>query len=443
MKHLLTLSILLSMLISINAHAIKISEYQFYDYKVVFTNPICKTYAYEDVVYANDGEVIRSKPKNVFCKRSDYELNYNRQDTPNFELRKLIGNPNVKEMFLTYLSFSDAKIAKSLCDAIESRNLKVTFIIDSKNSVGARRRSAMKRFDEVAKCRAKDEVLLPGEKAHIPQMHVRGNKKGLGYAHNKLIIAHYKTPKKVTLVFSSGNMSSGTLIHHENWHFLTTSEDSYFYQTHACLREGMLNHGESKKDYQAYLSSCRSKIAVSDEEDIKAFFVPSDGDLAMSNILKNIEKSQSVDIAVHRFTHKDLMAGLSSAAKEKRVRFIADDDIYWTGKLRKRVGSNTPNEYYNMNTVRRAGADVRYMQTNEKSFLLHHNKMIVFNYPDGTGAVHAGAGNFTKAAFTQNFENYYFITIPEVVTIFKQQYDYLFNELASSWEKLPVEYVTP
>ena len=439
MKNLL----LLLIFVSSNVLAGNITDYPFYDYKLVFTNPVCKAYAYEQVVYANNGEVLRTKPENVYCKRSDNALNYERQDTPNFYLRQLIGDQNVTEVFLTYLSFSDAKVAEALCSAIESRNLKVTFIIDSKNAEGARRQSAMKRFDEVAKCRAKDSVLSASEVANIPEMLVRGNTKGLGYAHNKLIIANYKTPKKVTLVFSSGNMSSGTLTHHENWHFLTTSKDTYFYQTHECLREGMINHGDSKASYKAYLASCRAKITVSEEDDIKSYFVPSDGKLAMENILKNIENSQTVDIAVHRFTNKDLIQGLVTAAKDKKVRFIADDDIFWTGKLRKKIGSNTPNEYYNMNSVRRAGAEVHFMQTNEKSYLLHHNKMIVFNFPDGKGAVHTGAGNFTKAAFSENFENYYFITIPEIVNQFRTQYDHLFNNLASSWEELPAEYVTP
>lgn len=435
--------LILLLFISSSALAVNISDYPFFDYKVIFTNPICKAYAYEEIVYANNGDILRTKPENVYCKRSDKEFNYKRKDTPNFYLQELIGDTNVTEMFLTYLSFSDAKVSQALCNAIENRNLKVTFIIDSKNSTGTRSRSAMKRFNEVAKCRAKDSTLSSGESANIPQMVVRGNTKGLGYAHNKLIIAHYKTPKKVTLVFSSGNMSSGTLIHHENWHFLTTSKDSYFYQTHKCLREGMLEHGDSKTSYKAYLESCRAKIDVAEESDIKAYFVPSDGKVAMDNILKNIQKANSVDIAVHRFTNKDLIQGLSNAAKTKKVRFIADDDIFWTGKLRKRVGSNTPNEYYTMNTVRRAGADVRYMETNEKSYLLHHNKMIIFNFPDGSGAVHAGAGNFTKAAFTKNFENYYYITIPTVVEKFREQYDHLFNNLATSWERLPKEYVTP
>jgi hypothetical protein len=83
------------------------------------------------------------------------------------------------------------------------------------------------------------------------------------------------------------------------------------------------------------------------------------------------------------------------------------------------------------------------MQTNEAGRLLHHNKYIIFNFADGSGAVHAGAGNFTVAAFTKNFENYYFIKVPEIVSKFRKQYDYMYNELATGYNKLPKTYSNP
>ena len=70
-------------------------------------------------------------------------------------------------------------------------------------------------------------------------------------------------------------------------------------------------------------------------------------------------------------------------------------------------------------------------------------KYIIFNFADGSGAVHAGAGNFTVAAFTKNFENYYFIKVPEIVSKFRTQYDYMYNELATGYNKLPKTYSNP
>jgi phosphatidylserine/phosphatidylglycerophosphate/cardiolipin synthase-like enzyme len=83
------------------------------------------------------------------------------------------------------------------------------------------------------------------------------------------------------------------------------------------------------------------------------------------------------------------------------------------------------------------------METNESSRLLHHNKFVIFNNEDGTGAVHTGAGNFTHAAFSKNFENYYFITIPNIVHKFNEQYEHMYINLASDYNKLPASYVKP
>ena len=58
-------------------------------------------------------------------------------------------------------------------------------------------------------------------------------------------------------------------------------------------------------------------------------------------------------------------------------------------------------------------------------------------------ALHCGAGNFTEAAFSDNFENYYFITIPEVLEKFKKQYEYMWTKLATPEGKLPSKLTRP
>lgn len=458
----------LTLLVSGIAQAKSIKDYDFYNYDVFFTNPQCEGYEYDETVYSNEGDVLRSKPENVYCKRGDKEGNQKREASPHFNLRKLIENEDVNEMFLTFLSFSNSDIADALCDAIESRNLKVTFIIDkgSRSDDGKRR-----NLDKVAACRAKN---TPENEMNIPRTEFRGQVGGLGYAHNKIIIAKYKSnPKKTTLVFASGNMSSGTVLHHENWHFLTTSTDSYISQVHECIAEGMLDHSHSVRasrranrsamsamdNFKNFMSECRSKIQTPEEEDIKTYVVPSDGDEAMENIVKGIKAAEKVDVAVHRFTHPDLRNAMKDAAKKgKRVRMVADDDIYWVGENAPRnngritcrgasnVGANMCNEYFYMRSVESSGVDVRFMETNHNVFLLHHNKYIIFDYADESGradGVHCGAGNFTQAAFSKNFENFYYITVPEVVEKFKAQYEYKFTELATAEEDMPDTMVMP
>ncbi len=427
------MKILILFLLTINAHGKSIKDYAYYKYDLSFTNPICSEYSYDQAMISNNGNELASKPKNVYCKKGDKSFNENRSDNPHGLLKALISSPDLKSIFLTFLSFSNSDIAKSLCHAI-SRGVEVTFIIDSNNED---RDYGREELDFIANC-----APPAGGKKAVTLF--RGNRGGLGYAHNKIIMADYKENNdKTTIVFSSGNMSSGTTLHHENWHFLTTSKESYFYQAHDCVRQGMLDENISSRraKFKKFLKGCRDNISVKEEDDIKTYFVPSDGKIAMDNILMNMKKASSVDIAVHRFTHPDLINGL--VAKKDAVRFISDDDLYWTGIKRGTVGSNMIFEYYNLEKIQKSGAKIKFMETNEGARLLHHNKFIIFNYEDQSRAVHTGAGNFTKAAFSKNFENYYFITIPEITQKFARQYHFMFDIQASSTQEMPNEYVLP
>lgn len=426
---------LISLLLSFNLSAKKITEFTPYQYEVFFTNPICNEYQYEKPVYSNDGELISTRVQNVYCTKEDKDKNINRLSSPNYNIRKLISDPKVTEMFFTYLSFSDEDVANELCHAIEQRNLKVTFIIDSKNNLPSRKDKAMELFEKIKKCKSN----LPN--ANKARMEIRGNIGGLGFAHNKLILAHYKNSKKVTIVFGSANMSTGTWFHHENWHFLTTSKETHFYKAHECLRVGMLEFGESIDDFEKYVKECRSKITEEKEEDIALYIVPSDGKEAMDNIVENISKADSIDIAVHRFSNSSMISAIVKEAKNKKIRFIADDDLYWSGVLQKRVAANTKNESDNVKKIEKAGVEVRYMQTNHSVWQLHHNKFVIFNYDNGESYLHTGAGNFTYSAFSKNYENFYFIKIPSIVEKFKIQYEKMFNELATSIDKLPATFV--
>jgi hypothetical protein len=460
-KHLALLSILTTS----TAFGSSIKDFDFYKYEVAFTNPQCSAYEYDETVYSFDGNILNSKPKNVFCQYGDKSPNQKRKASPHYKIRGLVTNPEVKELFLTYLSFSNSDIATAVCEGIEKYNTKVTFIIDKNNEPDAKRRA---KLDKVANCKPSKKFIDAGI-ANYPKVAFRGNEDKLGYAHNKIIMAKYKKHnKKITIVFSSGNMSSGTVLHHENWHFLTTSTDSYFAQAHECIKTGMLNHALPKNGkkainiFKTYIKSCRANITAKEESDIKLYIVPSDGPKAMKNIVKNIKKSVSVDVAAHRFTHHSLINAMSQAAKSgKDVRFVADDDIFWTGKVNERngrvnckikdkvqIGANMCNEYFNVKKVEKAGVKVKYMQTNHNSHLLHHNKYVIFEYANGDGAVHCGAGNFTGAAFgtsrySTNFENFYFIKIPEVVEAFKKQYKYKFSKLATSEGDLPSKMQMP
>jgi len=91
----------------------------------------------------------------------------------------------------------------------------------------------------------------------------------------------------------------------------------------------------------------------------------------------------------------------------------------------------------------------RYIQTyaddvwNPESMQLQHNKFLIFTFSGNSGAVFAGAGNLTTSAFNTNFENFYYIRIPEVYRAFMRQYELMWNDLARGHEDMPQELVLP
>lgn len=423
------------------AHGAKLTDFKPFQYEVLFTNPVCKTYKYNQPVMANNGEERVSKTKNAYCKGSDSRPSTNRANSPHQRLVDWIRDDNTKEIFLAYLSFSNRGIAKELCNAIKNRGIKVTLVFDSNNESDAGR---MATANSLKKCQ-------PGTSGgEAPLVVTRGNVAGLGYAHNKLFFVNPFDKKTVKLAYSSGNMSSGTSTHHENWHFVTTSPKTHFSQAHHCLMEGMLNYAGSKKEYVNYIKECRNQIETEEEEDIQVFFVPGEGTQAMNAIAKSMRESHTLEMAAHRFSNGKLISLLGQALKEKaKVKLVVDDDMYYTGVYGQGMGRNMMQEFTKVDRLRRSGMKVQYVETyaddvfEPKRLQLQHNKFIIFHKDQDQGAVFAGAGNFTTSAFTRNFENFYHVSIPEVYQAFKKQYEYMWNELSTHYYDMPVELVLP
>lgn len=395
-----------------NAWAVKLSDYSPYIFEPLFTNPVCEEY--------------EGKPKNVYCKQSDEAASIARKNAPQYRLKEWITDKNTKELYLAYLSFSNKNIAKALCEAV-GRGVKLSMVLDA-----GEERELNKDAEGLKKC----------GRSGLVDVTYRGSTGGLGFAHNKIMIVN-PTAKVVKIVFSSGNMSSGTSTNHENWNFVTTSGESYFAQAHKCVVEGMIEAGDTRKNFSNFLNECRGKIGAGPESDIEVFFSPVDGDEAFARVEEAARKAQLIEGISHRLSGK--VAGLLGDLLEegKKVRLLLDDDMYWAMKLRKDVGRNTSIEAFKIfKELINKGAETKFLETNEKIFQLQHNKFFVFSFSRG-GAVFNGAGNMTTAAFTKNFENFYYIQIPEVVEAYKKQYAKYFDEMATAEADMPQDYVLP
>ena len=448
MRALKALAIIMTLLGFISQiKAEKLSDYTPYKYEVLFTNPLCKTYKYTEPLMANNGEMVFSKTKNAYCKRGDSRRSGQRNQSPLKRILDWIKQEDTKEVFLAYLSFSQRKVAGALCDAVKNRNVKVTLILDRRNEEDEGR---MATANFLANCKPSAQFENPNLPIVKTSGHQGRGRNKVGYAHNKVLIINPASKKKIQIAFSSGNMSSGTVTHHENWHFVTTNSKTNFAQTHLCLMDGVQKADQGIKEYSQFIKNCRSKIQTPLEEDIQVFFVPGEGELATRTILKAMSKSTEVQMAAHRFSYNKLIDGLKRAlAKKTKVRLIVDDDIYWTGKRGKGTGRNNLSEYGKVNRLRKAGMRVHYLETfmddieEPKSLQLQHNKFLIFHFGSEDGGVFTGAGNLTGAAFKSNFENFYYIQIPEVVAAFKKQYTYMWNDLTRDYFNMPSELVLP
>lgn len=403
------------------------------EYTVLFTNPLCRKYAYdaEPQVLSNAGEPLLHKPENVYCGAADAVPSGDRETSPQNKLLEWIRDPATTEIFFAYLSFSNRVIGAELCKAVQERNVKVTFVLDRGTSLSA--------ANALLECQPGN-----GDPNLKPRMELRGHDATIGYAHNKIFIINPRS-ESPRIVFSSGNLSSGVVLHHENWHFLRVPARTHFAKAHVCLMDGMLEHYRTKQEYSTYIKSCRDGAGVGEESDLKTFFVPGDGGRAGQHVKNGIRTATSLGIAAHRFSYSVLrreLAARFAAGSPPEVKLIADDDIWWAGHGAPPDSvPNTAQEYGFVQELQEGGMQVRYMETNNNAHYLHHNKFIVFSTPQGDAAF-AGAGNFTGTAFTDNFENFYWITVPHIVEAMKQQHEHLWS-LATPEQRLPETNVQP
>src|SRR5262249_23642880 len=156
----------------------------------------------------------------------------------------------------------------------------------------------------------------------------------------------------------SGNMSSGVVLHHENWHFIEVARSSYFAQAHQCLMDAQVSTtaSASKSAYRAALKACRDDIEAPEESDIKAFFVPAldDSRRATRYMLGAVEDAKSIDLGVHRFGYPNLVTALADKLENDsqfKVRMVGDDDLYWLDPVTgpsATTGDNQPFEADNI-----------------------------------------------------------------------------------------------
>lgn len=422
-------SALLLCILSANSWAVKLSDYTPFQFEALFTNPVCATYKYDRPVLSESGKTLEAKPKDVYCKQADESASVKRTLAPQYRIVQWISDDSTKELYMAYLSFSSKNVVSALCSAVK-KGVKLSLVLDGGEDPA---RPVLNADAEGLKKCNKDSVTIT----------YRGSTSGLGYAHNKIMIVNPGSDT-TRILFSSGNMTSGTSINHENWNFVTTSGKTYFAGTHKCVVEAMITAGDTKANFAKSLNSCRSKIKAQPESDITVYFSPVDGAKAMNQVTEAANRAKSIEAMSHRFSGQMAALFKNLLMEKKPIKFILDDDIYWAFTRREDIGRNTSIEAAKLKReLISNGMQTKYLQTNQSIYQLQHNKFIIYTFGGNEGAVFNGAGNFTTAAFTKNFENFYYITIPSVVDSYNKQYDLYYNQMATSAEDMPRDYILP
>lgn len=425
-------SALLLCILSANSWAVKLSDYRPYKFEALFTNPVCATYNYDRPLVTESGKTVTSKPKNVYCKPADESASVSRSVAPQYRIVEWVSAADTKELYMAYLSFSSKNVVTALCNAVK-KGVKINMVLDRGEEGTPESPTLNKDAEGLKKCGA----------AGLVKVTYRGTTPGLGYAHNKIMIVN-PGASSTKILFSSGNMTGGTSINHENWNFITTSGESYFASSHKCVIEAMVEAGDTKANFGKSLNACRAKIKAQPESDIRVFFSPIDGANALEQVKIAGKAAKQIEAMSHRFSGQMATLFADLLAAKKPIKFILDDDIYWSVKRREDIGRNTSIEAAKLyRDLINKGMQTKFLQTNQSVFQLQHNKFMIFTFSATSGAVFNGAGNFTTAAFTKNFENFYYITIPEVVEAYNKQYDLYYDRMATSAEDMPRDYVLP
>ncbi len=418
--------------------AVKLSDYTPYSYEVLFTNPKCATYSYENPIPTQGGGEIKSKTQNAYCKSSDTEISRSQPGSPHRRLMELLKDEKTKEIFLSSFTFSNSDLADALCEGIKLRALRVTMVLGKSEDL-----YAYKKANEVVACAQ--------EGGPVPRLFLRGSigsDSRLGLAHNKFILINPHDPVSMGITFGSGNLSAGTGLHHENWHFITASSQSYFARAHLCLMNGSIDHGEKLSEFKEFMRTCRKNIDVPEEEDIRLFAIPGDSAKMVNTLSEGIKQATEVMVAMHRFSARPLIESLEAALERMvPVRFVADDDLYWSGVYQKDMGRNSLHENKLISNLVLKGAAIHFVETyqdkieNPVATYMHHNKFLIINGPSRW--VFTGAGNFSKSGFYKNFENYYEIHDPKIVEEMSKQFTHLWTDLSLSFNNMPTKLQLP
>ncbi len=332
-----------------------------------------------------------------------------------------IRDKEVKSIRLSYFTFGSSKIANALCEEAASRALSVEVYLQSEFVSPPDKAQGV--YKKLLDCSAVQPSL---------KVFGRGSKGWLNHA--KIFFA--ESEDKVRVTSSSANLSgSGISLHYDNWIFLELPRAHPVALANRCffdsLKSMLAADGKQDKNlFQKSQNVCPSQVEANH---ITFLTVPAPpkAKKPIDLLLGLIQNAKtSITIAAHKITSPPsksfiLVPTLVEAIKRGvKVRIVFDDDTIL--KARGIKGSEalnvSPDEIAGYKALKDAGAEITFLDTNEKLMTLMHNKFMIF---DET-TVFTGAGNFSSASLTgKNTEQFYILSIADITTAYLKAWNEL------------------
>ncbi|MBX3034966.1 MAG: phospholipase D family protein [Bdellovibrionaceae bacterium] len=381
--------------------------------RVRFTNPLCREYVYPAPLPTQSGQLVKAKPKDIFCTRADLPFNLARPDGIYAEITRVLQEPGVARVTFATMTYSHRELTAQLC-VLEKRGVQVRLILDG----GADKKSA----EELIKCGV--EVTPVQWNGHLH--------------HNKFILVDYlpQTGRASSLVFSSANFSNpGLTINHEMWGFYRPLQPSLVVEQHRCLAEGLIALPTGGQPLAKAFNECRTRAArqIQRPEPLQFFAIPFDSKKLVDILTSQLRSSKIAKMTSNRFSFPAILAAVSlRPAGSPALQAVFDDDLFWMGvrpepaldiEARQEAGGGAfGSDPRRIRELEALGAQVRFAETSAGAAQKMHSKYTIFDR-----LVVGGSGNYTASGMTQNFENIYVFNDPFVHQSFLRHFEALWK----------------
>ncbi len=260
--------------------------------------------------------------------------------------------------------------------------------------------------------------------------------------HVKMMLFDTGEPR-VRLVFGSANLSSfATALHFENWVFAELASHSHFVESHRCAARALAAdaydaQGNYANVFQDSYDACVADLAergIRPDPRYRVFFSPTRERSGVTAAMAAMREAKgSVGMAIQHFDDQELGEAFAANGRTAGLsaRLVVDDDtFYGNGE-----GSAAGDQYLYEDILKPAGVQTHFMQTTDALHQYQHNKYIVIDRL----RVFCGAGNFSGAAFQDNYENFYLLDDAAVAGQYADHFERMWG-IAQPESALPADY---